>query len=103
MFVPIMTTAIIFLAFIMTLCPSAHSRSGFHCGKEFRIETQDGITFQGRLLLNNGNVLALRHGTSGLRIIALGDAANAFRVKRRTGTGILIGTLVGTGAAFILA
>jgi len=56
MFVPIMTTAIIFLAFIMTLCPSAHSRSGFHCGKEFRIETQDGITFQGRLLLNNGNV-----------------------------------------------
>lgn len=102
MFVRIMTATIIFLAFIITLCPSAHSQSSFKCGKEFRIETQDGITFQGKLLANDGNLLALRHKTSGLHTIELGDVASAYSVKRRTGTGILIGSLVGIGVGFMV-
>ncbi len=97
------TAAVICSAVILTLCPYAYSRSGLRCGDEFRIETQDGTTFQGKLLSNNGNLLALRHGASGLHTIALGDVASAFRVKRRTGTGILIGSVFGTGVGLIIA
>ena len=95
--------ALICSTVILTLCHCAYSRSDLRCGDEFRIETQDGTTFQGKLLSNNGNLLALRHGASGLHTIALEDVASAFRVKRRTGTGILIGSVFGTAVGLVAA
>jgi len=95
--------ALICSTVFLALCHCAYSRSDLRCGDEFRIETQGGTTFQGKLLSNDGNLLALRHGASGLHTIALGDVVSAFRVKRRTGTGILIGSVVGTGVGLIIA
>ncbi len=97
------TAAVICSAVISTLCPCAYSQSDLRCGDEFRIETQDGTIFQGNLLSNDGNLLALRHGRSGLHTIALVDVASAFRVKRRTGTGMLIGSVFGAGLGFLAA
>ena len=108
-----MTAAIICSVVILTLCPYAHSqrrhrqraeiRFEARCGDEFRIETQDGTTFQGRLLSNNGNLLTLRHGASGLHTIALEDVTSAFRVKRRTGSGILLGSVLGASVGGVAA
>lgn len=108
-----MTAAIICSVVILTLCPYAHSqkrhrqraeiRFEARCGDEFRIETQDGTTFQGKLLSNNGNLLTLRHGASGLHTIALGDVTSAFRVKRRTGSGILLGSVLGASVGSVAA
>jgi len=108
-----MTVAIICSVVILTLCPYAHSqkrhrqraeiRFEARCGDEFRIETQDGTTFQGRLLSNNGNLLTLRHGASGLHTIALGDVTSAFRVKRRTVFGAVSGFAIGTGVGIFVA
>ncbi len=108
-----MTVAIICSVVILTLCPYAHSqkrhrqraeiRFEARCGDEFRIETQDGTTFQGRLLSNNGNLLTLRHGASGLHTIALGDVTSAVRVKRHTVFGAVSGFAIGTGVGIFVA
>lgn len=108
-----MTAAIICSVVILTLCPYAHSqkrhrqraeiRFEARCGDEFRIETQDGTTFQGKLLSNNGNLLTLRHGASGLHTIALEDMTSAFRVKRRTVFGAVSGFAIGTGVGIFVA
>jgi hypothetical protein len=88
----------------MVLCPCAYSRSGHRCGDEFRIETVDGTTFQGKLRLNNGDSLVLQYwGPSQLHTIALSDVKSAFRVKRSSGTGLFLGLIAGTGIGIAVA
>ncbi len=109
----LVTAALMCSSVILTLCPSPHSRRPLQrgtevrfdggCGDEFRIETQDGTTFQGRLLSNDGSLLVMRHGASGLGTIALGDVTSVLRVKRATGTGFLIGSIVGAGVGCVAA
>ena len=101
----VVTATVMWIAVIMSLCPNASGQSDLLCGNEYRIETKDGATFQGTLLSNNGNLLALGPGASGLHTVALADVANVFRVERRAGQGAQTGAILGTvlGCAVALA
>jgi hypothetical protein len=107
------TVVLMFSTVVLTLCPDAYcgrprrrsveSWTEARCGAELRVETINGATFQGDLLSKSGNSLVLRQGGSGLQTIPLGDVTRVFHVKRTTGTGILIGSVVGTGIGCLAA
>ncbi|UCC43368.1 MAG: hypothetical protein JSU65_09490 [Candidatus Zixiibacteriota bacterium] len=95
------TATIISLTVILILCPSVYSQTALRCGDEIRIETHSGMILQGKLRHNAGTLLFLECGRAGRQRVALNDVAKACRIKRGTGTGMLLGAVAGAGAGVL--
>ncbi|UCC43371.1 MAG: hypothetical protein JSU65_09505 [Candidatus Zixiibacteriota bacterium] len=83
---------------ILTLCPSVHSRNDLRCGDEVRLVSQTGEVLQGRLTNAAADSLEVKvwRGKPEFRTVQFNDIANLYRVKRKTGPGIVSGVVVGT-------
>jgi hypothetical protein len=91
-------------AIILSLCNSAYSRNTIRRGDEVLVKTQDGTAYQGKLRRYSSQFLVLhnRYGNNA-DVIPREDITTVYRIRRHTGTGILIGLLAGTVAGFLYA
>jgi hypothetical protein len=82
-------------------CPYTYAGSEPHCGDEIQIETLKGTSLRGKLWHNDGNLLILRSDIYLKSFIVsdtlvMSDVAKVFEIKRKTGTGAIIGLIAGT-------
>jgi hypothetical protein len=86
---------------VSILCPCAYGGGDPKCGDELQIETRNGTSMRGKLWLNDGYHLILRSDIH-LKSFAvsdtvlLSDVAEVFEIKRKTGTGAILGLVAGT-------
>jgi len=101
----IMAAIIICSAIILSSSCNTYGGNNLHCGDEFRIETREGTTFQGKLLKNMGHSLVFRNyfDTLELSIIPLEDVTTIYHIKSMSRKCAMIGILSGGVAGFAVA
>lgn len=100
-----MVAVIISFAIVLLLCCNTYGGNDPNCGDEVRIETRDGTTFHGNLLLNNGHSLVLwsYSNTQKHSLIRLEDVETIYRIKSLRRECALVGMLAGGVAGFAVA
>jgi hypothetical protein len=78
------------------VCPTANGQDVLNCGQEYRFEMRDGAIIQGRLKTCSGDSLVLHSGRFRAKMLFANDIFDIYRVRRKTGTGVIVGALFGT-------
>jgi len=83
---------------ILPLCGQKEASEYRLSANEILLKLQSGSVVAGKLISNDGKSLSIRSDRFGVQKVPLSDVESAYRGHKKSGSGLVVGSLLGAGA-----